>query len=44
MEGTVSISNLCDTEGGVKEKCSRPGGFWRSILLDGLILFVSDVG
>jgi len=26
MEGTVSVCNLCDTEGGTKEKCSRPGG------------------
>ena len=26
VEGTVSMCNLCDTEGGVKEKCSRNGG------------------
>ena len=43
MEGTVSMCNLCDTEGGAKVKCSGPGGVWRSILLVGLILFVFDV-
>jgi len=38
------MCNLSDTEGGVKEKCSRPVGWgvWRSILLVGLILFVFD--
>ena len=25
MEGTVSVCNLCDTEGGVKEKCGKTG-------------------
>jgi hypothetical protein len=43
VEGTVSMCNLSGTEGGAKEKCSRPGGVWRSILLDGLIFFVFDV-
>jgi len=37
------VCNLSGTEGGVKEKFSRPGGVWRPILLDGLILFVFDV-
>jgi len=26
MEGTASVCNLCDREGGVKEKCSKWGG------------------
>jgi hypothetical protein len=30
MEGAVSLCNLSDTEGGVREKCSRAG------VLDGL--------
>jgi hypothetical protein len=37
------MCNFSDTKGGVKEKCSRPGGVWRFILLDGLILFLFDI-
>jgi len=26
VEGSASMCNLSDTDGGAKEKCSRPGG------------------
>jgi hypothetical protein len=39
MEGTVSVCNLSDREGGVKEKCSRPGGLLE-VHAAGWVIFV----